>query len=268
MKIMAEITASLVKELREKSGAGMMDAKAALVETKGDLEAAIDWLRKKGLAKAAKKSSRTAAEGLVAIEQDGTTGVLVEINSETDFVARNEEFQAFVKKVAQVALKKASDRDSLLKADLGGKSVQDTLTDLIAKIGENMAVRRMAKVSVSKGAVVGYMHNATAPGLGKIGVLVGLESDGDKAKLEALGKQIAMHVAAAFPQFLTREEVDAASVERERDVLREQAKAEGKPAEIVEKMLTGRLNKFYEEVVLLEQKFVIDGETKISALLE
>jgi elongation factor Ts len=265
---MAEITAGMVKELREKTGAGMMDAKSALVENKGDVEAAVDWLRKKGLAKAAKKSSRTAAEGLVAVEVSGTTGAVVEVNSETDFVARNEEFQGFVRKVSAAAVAKAADHDALLKTDIGGKNVADTLTDLIAKIGENMAVRRMAKVSVNKGAVVGYMHNAMAPNLGKIGVLVALESEGDKAQLEALGKQIAMHVAAAFPQYLSREDVDASAIERERDVLREQAKAEGKPADIVEKMLTGRLNKFYEEICLLEQKFVMDGETKISKLLE
>ncbi|MBN8521326.1 MAG: elongation factor Ts [Alphaproteobacteria bacterium] len=265
---MAEITAGMVKELREKTGAGMMDAKNALVENKGDIEAAVDWLRKKGLAKAAKKSSRTAAEGLVAVEVSGTTGAVVEVNSETDFVARNEEFQAFVRKVSSAAVTKAADHASLLTSDIGGKNVQDTLTDLIAKIGENMAVRRMSKLTVSKGTVVGYMHNAVAPNLGKIGVLVALQSEGDKAKLEALGKQIAMHVAAAFPQYLRREDVDASAIERERDVLREQAKAEGKPADIVEKMLAGRINKFYEEICLLEQKFVIDGETKISKLLE
>lgn len=265
---MADITAGLVKELREKTGAGMMDAKNALVENAGDIEAAIDWLRKKGLSKAAKKSSRTAAEGLVAVEVSGTTGSVVEVNSETDFVSRNEEFQAFVRTVSTAALTKASGLESLLKTDIGGKNVQDTLTDLIAKIGENMNVRRMSKLTVSKGAVIGYMHNAVAPNLGKIGVLVALESDGDKAKLETLGKQIAMHVAAAFPQFLAREDVDATAIERERDILREQAKAEGKPAEIVEKMLAGRLNKFYEEICLLEQKFVMDGETKISKLLE
>ncbi len=265
---MADITASMVKELREKTGAGMMDAKSALVENNGDVEAAVDWLRKKGLAKAAKKSSRTAAEGLVSVAIDGPTGVVVEINSETDFVARNEEFQGFVRKVTDKALKEANDLTALQAANVDGKAVSDTLTDLIAKIGENMTIRRMEKLSVSKGVVAGYVHNAVAPNLGKIGVLVALESDGDKAQLEALGKQIAMHVAAAFPKYLKREEVDVSELERERDVLREQAKAEGKPAEIVEKMLDGRLRKFYEEVCLLEQTFVIDGETKISALLE
>lgn len=265
---MTQITASQVKELREKTGAGMMDAKAALVESGGDVEAAVDWLRKKGLSKAAKKSSRTAAEGLVAMAMDGNTGTLVEINSETDFVARNEEFQNFVRKVADTALTGADSLEALMEAPLEGKSVRDALTALIAKIGENMNVRRMAKLSVSQGAVVGYIHNAAAPGLGKIGVLVALESEGDKTKLEALGKQITMHIAAAFPQYLSREDVDSAALEREREVLREQAKAEGKPDDIVEKMLTGRLNKFYEEICLLEQKFVIDGETKITKLLE
>jgi elongation factor Ts len=264
---MADITASMVKQLREDTGAGMMDAKAALVENNGDMEASVDWLRKKGLSKAAKKSSRTAAEGLVAISTSGTSGVAVELNSETDFVARNEEFQGFVRAVTEKAVT-AADLDALLKADLDGKPVSENLTDKIAKIGEHMAIRRVAKVSVNDGVVVGYMHNAVAPNLGKIGVLVGLESTGDKAKLEALGKQIAMHIAAAFPQFLTRDEVDASTLEREKDVLREQAKAEGKPAEIVEKMLDGRIRKFYEEIVLLEQNFVMDPDVKINKLLE
>lgn len=265
---MAEITASLVKELREKTGAGMMDAKAALVENKGDVEAAVDWLRKKGLSKAAKKSSRTAAEGLVAFKSADKSGVLVEINSETDFVARNEEFQNFVRNVTDVALTKAKSLEELTAAPLNGKPVSENLTDLIAKIGENMTIRRMAKQTVSDGAVIGYVHNAVAPGLGKIGVLVALESTGDKAKLEDLGKKIAMHVAAAFPQYLDRDAVDPAAVAREKAILAETAKTEGKPADIVEKMLEGRMRKFYEEVCLLEQTFVIDGETKISALLE
>jgi elongation factor Ts len=264
---MAEITASMVKQLREDTGAGMMDAKAALVENNGDIEAAVDWLRKKGLSKAAKKSSRTAAEGLVSIATDGKSGVAVEVNSETDFVARNEEFQTFVKSVTDNATKVAN-LEALLSSSLNGKPVSENLTDKIAKIGEHMAIRRMAKVTVNDGVVVGYMHNAVAPNLGKIGVLVGLESTGDKDKLEALGKQIAMHVAAAFPQFLNREEVDASILEREKDVLREQAKAEGKPAEIVEKMLDGRIRKFYEEIVLLEQNFVMDPDVKINKLLE
>lgn len=264
---MAEITASMVKQLRESTGAGMMDAKNALTENNGDMEAAVDWLRKKGLSKAEKKSSRTAAEGLVAIVTSGKAGVVVEVNSETDFVARNDEFQTFVRAVTEKAAGVA-DRDALMNADLGGKPVSENLTDKIAKIGEHMTIRRMAKLAVNDGVVVGYMHNAVAPNLGKIGVLVALESAGDKAKLEALGKQIAMHAAAAFPKFLKKEDVDTATLDRERDVLREQAKAEGKPPEIVEKMLEGRMRKFYEEICLLEQIFVMDGETKIAKLLE
>lgn len=264
---MAEITASMVKQLREATGAGMMDAKNALVENNGDIDAATDWLRTKGLAKAAKKSSRTAAEGLVSITTDGKTGVVVELNSETDFVARNEEFQEFVRAVTEKAAG-VSTVEELLAADMGGKPVSENLTDKIAKIGEHMTVRRMVKLSVNDGVVVGYMHNAVAPNLGKIGVLIALESTGDKAKLEALGKQIAMHAAAAFPQFLKREEVDASVLEREKNVLREQALAEGKKADIVEKMLEGRIRKFYEEIVLLEQDFVMDPDTKINKLLE
>jgi len=265
---MAEITASMVKQLRESSGAGMMDAKAALVENNGDIEAATDWLRKKGLAKAAKKSSRTAAEGLVAIKTNGKTGVVVEVNSETDFVARNEGFQEFVRKVTDKALESAKDHASLLSAQMDGKAVSENLTDLISKIGENMNIRRMEKLSVNDGVVVGYMHNSVAPNLGKIGVLVALESAGDKAKLEALGKQIAMHAAAAFPKFLKKEDVDAATVERERNVLREKAIAEGAKPEIVEKKLEGGIRKFYEDICLLEQVFVMDGQTKMSKLLE
>ena len=264
---MSEITAAKVKELREKSGAGMMDAKKALQETNGDMEAAVDFLRKKGLAKAEKKSSRTAAEGLVVIATEDTKGAVVEVNSETDFVARNDKFQDFVRTVGQKALEQ-DNRDSLLMADMDGKTVNDTLTDLIATIGENMSVRRMERLEVSNGAVVGYVHNAVAPNLGKIGVLVALESDGDREKLETLGKQLAMHVAAAFPQCLSREQADASVVEREKNVIREQALAEGKPAEIVEKMLDGRMRKYYQEIVLLEQTFVMDGETKIEDLLK
>ena len=265
---MAEITASMVKQLRETTGAGMMDAKSALVENNGDIEASIDWLRKKGLSKAAKKSSRTAAEGLVSIVTNGKTATVVEVNSETDFVARNEEFQNFVRSVTENAASGNGDLNALLSSPMNGKPVSENLTDLIAKIGENMTIRRMQKLAVNDGVVVGYMHNAVAPNLGKIGVLIALESTGDKAKLEALGKQIAMHTAAAFPKFLKKEEVDSTTMEREKDVLREQAKAEGKPADIVEKMLEGRMRKFYEEICLLEQIFVMDGETKIAKLLE
>ncbi len=267
---MAEITASMVKDLREKTGAGMMDAKNALVENKGDMEASVDWLRKKGLAKASKKSSRTAAEGLVALALGGNKGVVVEVNAETDFVARNELFQGFVRKTADIALAKAASTEELAAASYeGGKTVQETLTELIAKIGENMAVRRMERLEVSEGVVCGYIHNAVAPNLGKIGVLVALESKGgDKTKLESLGRQLAMHVAAAFPQYLTSEDVEAHAIEREKDVIRAQAKTEGKKDDIIEKMLDGRIRKFFEEVCLLEQKFIMDNETKISKLLE
>lgn len=267
---MADITASMVKELREKTGAGMMDAKKALEEKKGDMEAAIDWLREKGLAKAAKKSSRTAADGLVALAVEGTKGVAVEINAETDFVARNDQFQTFVNKVAAIALKTgANDVETLAKAQYeGGKTVQDVLTALIATIGENMTLRRVAQVSVPVGTVVGYVHNAMATNLGKIGVLVGLETTGKVDALQTVGKQIAMHIAATFPQALDVSSLDPAAVERERNIFREQAKASGKPADIIEKMVEGRIRKFYEEVVLLEQIFVIDGETKISKLVE
>jgi elongation factor Ts len=264
---MAEITASLVKELREKTGAGMMDAKNALVENKGDVEAAVDWLRKKGLAKAEKKSGRTAAEGLVAIATSGTKGAVIEVNSETDFVARNADFQAFVLKVADLALT-AKNLEDLSAKNLSGKPVSENLTDLIATIGENMGLRRMATLEVSKGAVISYVHSALAPTLGKIGVLVALESTAKPADLEEVGRQLAMHVAAANPAYLDIKSVDTSVLDRERSVLKEQAIASGKTAEIAEKMVEGRLRKYYEEVCLLEQVFVIDGETKISQFLE
>lgn len=266
---MAEITASMVKDLREKTGAGMMDAKTALVENGGDMEKAVDWLRTKGLAKAAKKAGRTAAEGLVAVARSGNAAAAVEINAETDFVARNEQFQAFVKKTAQVALATGGDVQKLAAAPYGeGKSVQDTLTALIATIGENMSLRRTAVLSVGSGVVASYVHNAISDGLGKIGVLVALESTGDAAKLEALGKQIAMHVAAANPAYLDSASVDPAVLEREKNVIRETAKEQGKAADIIEKMLEGRVRKYYEEVCLLEQVFIMDGENKISKVVE
>jgi len=264
---MTQITASMVKELREKSGAGMMDAKKALEEVSGDMEAAVDFLRKKGLAKAEKKSSRTAAEGLVSITSNGTNGAVLEVNSETDFVARNEQFQSFVKTATANAMDVDS-VDALMASDMDGKSVNDTLTNLVATIGENMSIRRMEKLSVSDGVVVGYVHNPVAPNLGKIGVLVALESTGDKEKLSALGKQIAMHVAAAFPQCLNEEGADQVALERERNIIRETALAEGKPAEIVEKMLDGRMKKYLKEICLMDQIFVIDGETRISDLVK
>jgi elongation factor Ts len=267
---MAEITAALVKELREKTGAGMMDCKKALAETAGDLEAAVDWLRKKGLAAAAKKAGRVAAEGLVAVAAAGTRGVAVEVNAETDFVARNEQFQGFASTVAKVALDAGSDVEAIKAAAFpgAGKSVAEQLTALIATIGENMNLRRAARLEVSQGVVATYMHSAAAPGLGKIGVLVALESAGDTAKLEALGKQIAMHVAAANPLFLDVSSVDSSALDRERAVLTEQAQASGKPAAVIEKMVEGRVRKYYEEVCLLEQVFVIDQENKISKVVD
>nr|WP_295827741.1 translation elongation factor Ts [uncultured Azospirillum sp.] len=267
---MAEITASLVKELREKTGAGMMDCKKALNETQGDLEGAVDWLRKKGLAAAAKKSGRVAAEGLVAVATAGTKGAVVEVNAETDFVARNDKFQAFAAKAAELALTTAGDVEALKAATYPGTShtAQDELTSLIATVGENMNLRRAVTLSVSAGVVVSYVHSAIAPGLGKIGVLVALESTGDTAKLADLGKQIAMHIAAARPDALDIADVDSSSLERERNVLAEQARASGKPENIIEKMVEGRVRKYYEEVCLLEQTYVIDGETKVRKVVE
>ena len=267
---MAEITAALVKELREKTGAGMMDCKKALNETAGDVEAAIDWLRKKGLAAAAKKAGRVAAEGLVSIAASGTAAVVVEVNAETDFVARNEQFQGFVKAVADVALTAGDDVEVVKKAALPGvgKSVEEQLTALIATIGENMNFRRAKRLSVSAGVVASYMHSSVAPGLGKIGVLVALESTGDAARLTELGKQIAMHVAAANPLFLDTTSVDTSALDRERAVLTEQAKASGKPDNVIEKMVEGRIRKYYEEVCLLEQVYVMDQESKISKVVE
>ncbi|HMM14164.1 MAG TPA: translation elongation factor Ts [Parvibaculum sp.] len=262
---MAEITAGMVKELREKTGAGMMDCKSALNETKGDMEAAIDWLRTKGLAKAAKKSGRVAAEGLVGVVADGTRGALVEVNSETDFVARNDQFQKMVSDIAQVALGVDGDLDKLLATTYPGasKSVKDYVTEQVGTIGENMNVRRVASMSVSQGVVAAYMHNQVVPGLGKIGVLVGLESAGDKAKLAELGRQIAMHIAATSPLATRREELDPAVVERERNVLIAEAKESGRPDNIIEKMVEGRIRKFYEEVVLLSQVFVVDPDNTV-----
>tara|TARA_B100001057_G_scaffold123244_1_gene122096 strand:+ start:197 stop:1114 length:918 start_codon:yes stop_codon:yes gene_type:complete len=262
------VTAALVKELREKSGAGMMDCKKALSETDGDMEAAIDWLRTKGLATAAKKSGRVASEGLVAFAVDGTRGALIELNAETDFVARNTEFQEFASTLATLALD-ADDIEALGGVDYPdtGRNVSEELTHKIATIGENMSLRRMESVSVGSGSVVSYMHNSTAPGLGRIGVLVALESSADTAVLEELGKQIAMHIAATSPASLSVDDLDPESVQRERDVLIEQAKASGKPQEIAEKMVEGRMKKYYQEVVLLEQTSVIDGETQIAGVV-
>ncbi|PCI32329.1 MAG: elongation factor Ts [Alphaproteobacteria bacterium] len=266
---MAQITAALVKELREKSGAGMMDCKNALKENDGNVENAMDWLRLKGIAKAAKKSSRVAAEGLVCVASSGTQSVAVEVNSETDFVARNDAFQAIVKNVADVALANGGDYDATLAADYPGtgRSVKDEIVKSVGTIGENMNFRQSIGLSVKQGVVATYIHNSVAPGLGKIAVLVALESSADEATLTALGKQLAMHVAATAPQALTVEDLDPAAVERERNVLVEQARESGKPDNIIEKMIVGRMAKFYQEVVFSEQTFIIDGETKVSKVV-
>jgi elongation factor Ts len=265
------ISASQVKELREKTGAGMMDCKTALTENGGDMEQAIDWLRKKGLSKAAKKSGRTAAEGLVGVATDGTRGAVVEVNSETDFVARNESFQALVKGIATLALSANGDVAALTAATLPatGKSVGDSLTDAVATIGENMQLRRTSALSVADGVVASYVHNQAADGMGKIGVLVALESAADKAALATLGKQIAMHVAAhdPTPAAVRTEEIDPAVIEHERKIFSAQALESGKPAAVVEKMVEGRIRKFYEEVTLLKQNFVMNPDLTVEALV-
>ena len=267
---MATITATTVKELRDKTGAGMMDCKAALAETGGDMEAAVDWLRAKGLAKAAKKAGRVAAEGLIGLAAETKQAALVEVNSETDFVARNPQFQEMVSTIAGAALKATGNLDHLAKAAYGsGKAtVAGTIKEMIGSIGENMTLRRAAHLSVAKGAVASYMHNMLAPGLGKIGVIVALDSAGDEKKLANLGKQIAMHIAAANPQAVDVASLDPAFVARERAILVEQAKESGKPEAVIEKMVEGRLRKFYEEVVLLQQPFVHDPDMTVAKALE
>jgi len=265
-----EITAAKVKELRELTGVGMMDCKKALQETNGDMEAAVDWLRTRGLAKAAKKAGRVAAEGLVGISIDGTRGAIVEVNSETDFVARNEQFQTIVGNIAKLALDADGDvaRLSEMPYPGSGRSVSGELTDAIATIGENMNLRRTAVVQVQDGVIGNYVHNTVKPGLGKLGVLVALESTGNKDVLAALGKQIAMHIANTKPLSISPDDLDQTVVARERAVAAESARESGKPDAIVEKMVEGRIRKFYEEVTLLAQTFVIDGETKISDVLK
>jgi elongation factor Ts len=266
---MAEITANLVKELREKSGAGMMDCKKALTETEGNLEEAVDWLRTKGLASAAKKAGRVASEGLVGIATKGTSGAIIEVNSETDFVARNDDFQAFVSNITNLATS-AADINTLKATAYPGedRTVEEQLTHMIATVGENMALRRMSVLRVNNGTVTSYMHNAISSGIGKIGVLVALESNGDTEKLNALGRQLAMHIAAAAPQSVSSDDLDQQLLERERLILSDQARDTGKPEEIIEKMIEGRIRKFYEEVCLLEQTYVVDGESKIAEVLE
>jgi elongation factor Ts len=262
---MAEITAASVKELRERTGAGMMDCKKALAETGGEMEAAVDWLRAKGLAAAAKKAGRTAAEGLVGVAVDGTKGAVVEVNSETDFVAKNEQFQDYVRNVAEIALKTDSDVEALKAAAYPtGGTVEEKLTDNIATIGENQSLRRAALLEVGQGAVVSYVHNAAAPGLGKIGVLVALESSASAETLQSLGKQLAMHIAAANPLALTAEELDPSLIQREQAIAEEKAKESGKPANIVEKMVEGSMAKFRKEHSLVSQLFVMDNKTPVA----
>jgi len=265
---MAEITAASVKELRERTGAGMMDCKKALAETNGEMEAAIDWLRAKGLSAAAKKAGRTAAEGLIGVAVEGHRGAVVEINSETDFVAKNETFQDLVRNIATLTLENGADVDGLLTAAYpGGGTVADALTESIAKIGENQSLRRAAVIEVGEGAVVSYVHNQVAPGLGKIGVLVALESAAATEILLTLGKQIAMHVAAAHPLALSAEDLPAELIERERSIALEKAKESGKPQNIVEKMVEGGLAKFRKEQALLTQLFVIDNKTPVAEVV-
>ena len=266
---MATITAGMVKDLREKTGAGMMDCKTALTETNGDFEKAVDWLRKKGLARAAKKAGRTAAEGLVGVVTKADCGAVVEVNSETDFVARGTDFQNYVRKAARQALEEEGELERLLMSPFdSGATMADALNGLIAKIGENLSVRRSAGLAVSPGVVASYIHNAVAPDLGKIGVLVALESEGGTDALLRLGKQLAMHVAAANPLALTQEDLPESTLARERAIYEDQARQTGKPDNVVAKMVEGRMRKFYEENVLLSQIFVIDGETPVAKVLD
>jgi elongation factor Ts len=265
---MANITAGMVKELREKTGAGMMDCKAALGETGGDLEGAVDWLRKKGLAKAAKKAGRVAAEGLIGVAIKGTKGVLVEVNSETDFVARNDLFQGLVKMIADVALDAGADVDKILAARIGDRTTADAINETIAKIGENMTLRRSAGLSVGKGAIGSYVHNAVIEGAGKMGVLVALESTGKADELAALGRQLAMHVAAANPQAVDPAGLDPATVTREKDVLAEKFKAQGKPAAMIEKIVESGLKTYYKEVCLLDQAYIHDDKKNVAQALK
>ncbi len=267
---MAQITASMVKELRDISGAGMMDCKTALKENDGNVDASVDWLRTKGLAKAAKKSSRVASEGLVGAASSRNSGTVVEVNSETDFVARNEIFQTMVSDIVNVAASVGGDFDKLKVAEFPGasKSVEDHVTEMVGTIGENMSVRRSTSLSVGEGVVASYIHNAVAPGLGKIAVLVALETTGDAQAADAFGRQVAMHIAAINPLALTQEEIAADVVERERAIYSEQARESGKPENIVEKMVDGRMRKFFEESVLLSQTFVVDGENTVAKAAE
>ena len=265
---MSQVTASLVKELREKTGVGMMDCKTALKENNGDIEASIDWLRTKGIAKAAKKEGRIASEGLIAIEKIDNVASIIEVNSETDFVARNEDFQNIVKKLSILSTK-SNNLEDLLEKQLDEKDikVKDYITEMIASIGENINLRRIDQISVTKGVIASYIHNQVVEGMGKIGVLVGLESEADNNQLEDLGKKLAMHIAATNPISINIEDIPTDVLEREKNILEEEARASGKPEDIIEKMTEGRLKKYYQESVLLEQIFVVDGESKISDIL-
>jgi elongation factor Ts len=261
---MANITASMVKELRDKTGAGMMDCKAALGESNGDLEAAVDWLRKKGLAKAAKKAGRVAAEGLIGVALAANKGIVVEVNSETDFVARNDLFQGLVKMIADVALDAGADADKILAARVGGRTVSEAISETIAKVGENMTLRRAAALSVGQGVVASYVHNSVSEGLGRIGVIVALESTGKAGELKAFGRMVAMHVASANPQAIDAAGLPAATVERERNVLTEKFKAQGKPANVIDKIVESGLKTFYKEVCLLDQGFIFDDKKSVA----
>lgn len=265
---MADITPQMVKELREQTGAGMMDCKGALTETKGDLQAAVDWLRKKGLAKAAKKSGRVAAEGLIGIAIAGTKGVLVELNAETDFVARNDLFQGLVKMIANVALGTGADVEKIKAAKTGSITVAEAIADTIAKIGENMTLRRAAELSVSSGAIGSYVHNSVSDGLGKIGVIVALESPGKAAELSALGRLVAMHIAAANPQAVDVASLDPAVVKREKDVLADKFKQQGKPQNVIDKIVESGLKTFYKEVCLLDQAYIHESDKTVAQALK
>ena len=262
------ITASMVKELRDKTGAGMMDCKAALGESGGDLEAAVDWLRKKGLAKAAKKAGRVAAEGLIGVALTPSKGLVVEVNSETDFVARNDLFQGLVKMIASVALDAGADVDKILAARVGDRTVADAITETIAKVGENMTLRRAAALSVGKGIIASYVHSSVADGLGRIGVIVALESAGNPDELKAFGRMVAMHVASANPQAIDASGLDAATIEREKNVLAEKFKAQGKPANVIDKIVESGLRTFYKEVCLLDQGFIFDDKKSVAQALK
>ncbi len=265
---MTNITANMVKELRDKTGAGMMDCKAALSESSGDLETAVDWLRKKGLAKAAKKAGRVAADGLIGVALKANKGVVVEVNSETDFVARNDLFQGLVKMIADVALDVGADVDKILAARIGDRTAADAIAETIAKVGENMTLRRAAGLSVGKGAIASYVHNSVADGLGKIGVIVALELSGKTDELKAFGRMVAMHVASANPQAVDASGLAAATIERERNVLAEKFKAQGKPANVIEKIVESGLKTFYKEVCLLDQAFIFDDKKSVAQAMK